>query len=52
MVEAENTAFIEWFMCFHNVRLGKHEVTVGGISVIRFEEKIFVHRDYYDMGGI
>lgn len=39
-------------MCFHHGHLGKHEVTVSGISVIRFDEKIFAHRNYYDMGEL
>ncbi len=52
VVETENTAFLEWFMCFHHARLGKQEITVSGISVIRFDDKIFAHRDYYDMGEL
>lgn len=42
VVEIENTAFIEWFMCFHNARLGKKEITVSGISVIRLTRRFLL----------
>ena len=42
---------MQWIMSYQHPKLAAgRSIDVAGISHIRFEEKIFYHRDYYDLG--
>lgn len=48
---SEEQAFLQWIMSYQHPKLaGGQAIDVAGISHIRFDEKIFYHRDYYDLG--
>ncbi|MDP1932826.1 MAG: nuclear transport factor 2 family protein [Gammaproteobacteria bacterium] len=49
----ENWATITWLMRFSNQALaGGKEVTVRGITQIRFTDRIYYHEDFYDLGAM
>ena len=46
-------AFITWTMRFAHPKLNGHkEITVSGVSEIKFDERITYHRDYFDVGSM
>ncbi|TQV80071.1 nuclear transport factor 2 family protein [Exilibacterium tricleocarpae] len=46
-------AFIKWNMHFSHPKLaGGKEVMVRGITEVRFNERIYYHEDFYDMGAM
>ncbi len=48
---SDGQAFLQWIMSYQHPKLAAgRNIDVAGISHIRFEEKIFYHRDYYDLG--
>lgn len=48
---AADAAYFQWRMQFAHRKLkGGKLIEVPGVTFIAFEEKITVHRDYYDMG--
>ena len=48
---SDGQAFLQWIMSYEHPKLaGGRRIEVAGISHIRFEDKIFYHRDYYDLG--
>lgn len=49
----DSDAMLIWTMHYAHPRLNKgKEITVQGSSHLRFEEKVFYHRDYFDGGQI
>ena len=46
-------AVLEWNMLISHPRLNKGIIfTVSGVSVVRYDDKIYSHRDYFDLGGM
>lgn len=53
MASSENQAILTWEMIFAHPKLGNgKEVSVEGISHLKWDEKITYHRDYYDLGAM
>ncbi len=51
VLEGDNQAFMTWQMTFLHPKLNKgREVILPGSSHLKFDEKIFYQRDYYDLG--
>ena len=51
VLEGDNQAFMTWRMTFLHPKLNKgREVILPGSSHLKFDEKIFYQRDYYDLG--
>jgi len=51
VVEQESEAFVSWQMAFVHRKLGSgKEVSVSGVTHLRFHERVFYHRDYFDLG--
>lgn len=49
----ENSAMITWVMKFkHNMLNSGKEISVNGVSHIKFREKVTYHRDYFDSGQL
>ena len=48
----ESSAMITWVMTFTHKSLGKKPIVVPGSSEILFNEKIYYHRDYFDVGNM
>ena len=49
----DGQAFITWIMSFAHPKLNGHkEITVTGVSEIKFDERITYHRDYFDVGSM
>ena len=49
----DGQAFITWTMSFAHPKLNGHkEITVTGVSEIKFDERITYHRDYFDVGSM
>ena len=49
----EGQAFIKWQMQVKHPRLKNgREIQVKGISEIRYNDKIYFHEDYYDVGAM
>ena len=49
----EGVAFIKWNMHFSHPKLaGGAEVVVRGVTEVRFDERIYYHEDFYDMGAM
>ena len=49
----DGQAFITWTMRFAHPKLNGHkEITVTGVSEIKFDERITYHRDYFDVGSM
>ena len=48
-----NTAFVKWNMHFTHPKLaGGKELTVRGMSEVRFGDRIYYQEDFYDMGAM
>ena len=45
-----SSALIVWNMKFQHLSLSKDIIEVPGNTQIRFDEKIYFHRDYFDAG--
>lgn len=46
-------AILEWNMLLQHPRLnGGNEFSVDGVSVVKFNDKIYSHRDYFDLGAM
>ena len=53
VVANDGQAFITWTMSFAHPKLnGRKEITVTGVSEIKFDERITYHRDYFDVGSM
>ena len=53
VVANDGQAFITWTMSFTHPKLNGHkEITVTGVSEIKFDERITYHRDYFDVGSM
>ena len=53
VVANDGQAFITWTMRFAHPKLNGHkEITVTGVSEIKFDERITYHRDYFDVGSM
>ena len=51
VLESDHQAFMTWQMTFSHPKLNKgREVILPGSSHLKFDEKIFYQRDYYDLG--
>lgn len=51
--ELEEQAFLSWTMHFQHPGLNRGEmISVDGLSHLRFGEKIYFHRDYFDLGAM
>ena len=47
----ESSAYLSWKMDYAHPKLaGKQNVSVDGVTHLKFDEKIIYHRDYADMG--
>ena len=45
-----SSALITWNMAFKHQSLSRDVIEVAGNTQIRFDEKIYFHRDYFDAG--
>ena len=53
VVANDGQAFITWTMSFAHPKLNGHkEITVTGVSEIKFDERITYQRDYFDVGSM
>jgi limonene-1,2-epoxide hydrolase len=53
VVSNDEQAFVTWSMTFAHPRLNKHkEISVVGVSQLKFNERITYHRDYFDVGSM
>ncbi len=53
ITEQEQEAYIHWTMHFQHPRLNKSRIIhVDGISHLKFDEQIYFHRDYFDVGAM
>ena len=51
VVSEQGRAFINWKMTFNHPKLNKgRETDVPGASLIKFNQRIIYHRDYFDLG--
>jgi limonene-1,2-epoxide hydrolase len=51
--EQDQQAFVIWTMHFQHPRLNKsNTIHVDGVSQLKFDEQVFFHRDYYDVGAM
>lgn len=51
VIETNNRAFIGWIMEFSHPSLNKgRNIELPGSSYLKFDDLIFYHRDYYDLG--
>jgi limonene-1,2-epoxide hydrolase len=53
VTEQKQEAYIRWTMHFQHPRLNKSRtIHVDGMSHLKFDEQVFFHRDYYDVGAM
>ncbi|WP_445400090.1 nuclear transport factor 2 family protein [Zobellella sp. An-6] len=53
VMEQRGEAFVRWQMVFSHPRLnGGEPVQVPGVSHLRFDERVYYHRDYFDLGKL
>ncbi len=53
VMEQDGEAFVRWQMTFAHPRLnGGREVSVPGVSHLRFAGQVHEHKDYFDMGAM
>ena len=46
-------AILEWNMLISHPKLNKGIIfTVPGVSIVRYDDKIYSHRDYFDLGAM
>lgn len=51
--ELEQEAFITWTMHFQHPKLNKSRtIHVDGVSHLKFDDQVYYHRDYYDVGAM
>ncbi len=51
LVNGKQQAAISWLMIFQHKKLAKGKsIKVSGCSIISYDEKVYYHRDYYDVG--
>ena len=49
--QMEEEAYIHWHMHYQHPKLSGGRIsTIVGISHIKFDEKVYYHRDYFDLG--
>ena len=52
-VEGETTAYLTWKLRFRHPKLkGGKQIEFDGVSKLDFNEKIFRHQDFYDLGAM
>ena len=48
-----NSSYIKWLMIFSHPHLKNgEEIRLKGVSHIQYENKIYLHEDFYDMGAM
>ena len=48
-----NTYYVRWLMLYSHPHLKKgEEIRLNGVSHIQYENKIYLHEDFYDMGAM
>ena len=53
VMQQDDSAFCTWTMRLSHPRLrGGREISFEGASHIRFDDKIYYHRDYFDLGAM
>lgn len=53
VLERDGEAYLRWLMIFRHPRLKNGaEISVPGVSHVKFEDKIYYHRDYFDLGAM
>jgi ketosteroid isomerase-like protein len=53
VTEQEQEAFVIWTMHFQHPRLNKSKtIHVDGVSHLKFDDLVYFHRDYYDVGAM
>lgn len=53
VLQIEGKASIKWDMVFQHKKLAAgRAITVRGVTLIEFNEKIFFHEDIYDVGAL
>lgn len=53
ITEQEQQAYINWTMHFQHPRLNNsNTIHVDGVSHLKFDEQVYFHRDYYDVGAM
>ena len=49
----DDTGYIRWVMSYSHPSLrNSEEIQLNGISQIKFNDKIYLHEDFYDMGAM
>ena len=49
----DHKATMVWTMVFRHPRLGGgREIEVDGVSLLKFDDRIYFHRDYYDVSAM
>lgn len=49
----EGTAMLTWTMIYSHKKLNKgQKISVEGATELRFDEKVYFHKDYFDGGGL
>jgi hypothetical protein len=52
-IESDNAAYIKWNMHYRHPKLASGKLlTLRGVSLIHFDERINYHEDIYDMGAM
>ena len=51
-LSTDKAAYIKWLMHFEHPKLGSKPITVRGASHIQFDQRIYFHEDFYDMGAM
>ncbi|WP_116472583.1 nuclear transport factor 2 family protein [Zobellella maritima] len=53
VMEQDGEAYVRWQMHFGHPRLGGgSDIAVPGVSHLRFDQHIYFHRDYFDLGAM
>ena len=53
VMEQDQEAYVRWVMNFQHPRLnGGKLISVPGVSHLKFEQKVYYHCDYYDLGAM
>ena len=53
IVSNDEQAFVTWSMTFAHPKLNKQkEISVVGVSQLKFNDRITYHRDYFDVGSM
>ena len=52
-VQGESTAYLTWSLSFCHPKLnGGKKIEFEGVSKLEFNEKIYKHQDFYDLGAM